>query len=62
MRSRFLLLNGERIIWNTDATWLSEMNNQPVKILLEQKKPLAFAPEEHLAIYEVKSSRSGLRR
>lgn len=50
-----LLLNGERIIWNTDATWLSEMNNQPVKILLEQKKPLAFAPEEHLAIYEVKA-------
>ena len=44
-----LLLNGERIIWNTDATWLSEMNNQPVKILLEQKKPLAFAPKGDVA-------------
>ena len=50
-----LLLNGERIIWNTDATWLSVQDNKPVQILSGQKKPSVFAPEEHLAIYEIKA-------
>ena len=50
-----LLQNGERIIWNTDATWLSAADNKPVRILFGQEKPLAFAPEEHLAVYEVKA-------
>lgn len=50
-----LLKNGERIVWNTDATWLSSGNNQPVVIAPEAKKPSAFAPEEHLAIYDVKA-------
>lgn len=50
-----LLKNGERIIWNTDATWLTTKNNQPVLIAPEKKKPSAFAPEEHLAIYEIKA-------
>lgn len=50
-----LLKNGERIVWNTDPTWLSAKNNQPVIIAPEEKKPAAFAPEEHLAIYEVKA-------
>lgn len=50
-----LLKNGERIIWNTDATWLTAKNNQPVIIAPKKKKPSAFAPEEHLAIYEIKA-------
>lgn len=50
-----LLQNGERIIWNTDATWLSSQSNVPAKILSGKKKPSSFAPEEHLAIYEVKA-------
>lgn len=50
-----LLKNGERIVWNTDATWLSSGNNQPVVITPSTKKPSVFAPEEHLAIYEVKA-------
>ena len=50
-----LLKNGERIVWNTDATWLSSENNKPVITVSEEKKPTAFAPEEHLAVYEVKA-------
>lgn len=50
-----LLKNGERIVWDTDATWLSSGNNQPVVTVSGTKKPSAFAPEEHLAIYEVKA-------
>lgn len=50
-----LLKNGKRIVWNTDATWLTTKNNKPVLIALGRNKPTAFAPEEHLAIYEVKA-------
>lgn len=50
-----LLKNGKRIVWNTDATWLTAKNNKPVLITPDGKKPTAFAPEEHLAIYEVKA-------
>lgn len=50
-----LLKNGKRIVWNTDATWLTAKNNKPVLITPDRKKPTAFAPEEHLAIYEVKA-------
>lgn len=50
-----LLQNGERILWNTDATWLSSQDNTPAKIVSGGKKPSSFAPEEHLAVYEVKA-------
>lgn len=50
-----LLKNGERIVWNTDATWLSSENNQPVITVSGGNTPSAFAPEEHLAVYEVKA-------
>lgn len=47
------LSNGERIVWNTDATWLSASQNIPVCLLAGLRKPLSFAPEEHVALYEV---------
>lgn len=50
-----LLNNGERIVWNTDVTWLSSENNQPVITVSGGNTPSAFAPEEHLAVYEVKA-------
>ena len=50
-----LLKNGKRIVWNTDGTWISSENNQPVVTTSGEKKPSAFVPEEHLAIYEVKA-------
>lgn len=50
-----LLKNGERIVWNTDATWLSSGNNQPVITVSGGKIPSAFALEEHLAVYEIKA-------
>lgn len=50
-----LLKNGKRIVWNTDATWLTAKNNKPVLIAPGRNKPTTFAPEEHLAIYEVKA-------
>ena len=49
-----LLKNGKRIVWNTDATWLSA-NNKPVVTTTGDQKPSAFAPEEHLGLYEVKA-------
>lgn len=49
-----LLKNGKRIVWNTDATWLS-VNNKPVATTTGDQKPSAFAPEEHLGLYEVKA-------
>ncbi|WP_288731880.1 beta-galactosidase [uncultured Parabacteroides sp.] len=49
-----LLKNGKRIVWNTDATWLSA-NNKPVATTTGDQKPSAFAPEEHLGLYEVKA-------
>lgn len=47
-----LLKNGKRILWNTDATWLSA-DNKPVLTTSEKKKPSVYAPDEHVAIYEV---------
>ena len=49
-----LLKNGKRILWNTDATWLSA-DNQPVATTTGKNKPSAFAPEEHIGLYEVKA-------
>lgn len=52
-----LLKNGERIIWNTDATWLSAKDNQPVIIAKEEKKVVTYDPKEHIALYEIKAPR-----
>lgn len=49
-----LLKNGKRILWNTDATWLSA-DNKPVVTTTGKNKPSAFAPEEHIGLYEVKA-------
>lgn len=49
-----LLKNGKRIFWNTDATWLSA-DNKPVATTTGKNKPSAFAPEEHIGLYEVKA-------
>ena len=49
-----LLKNGKRILWNTDATWLSA-DNKPVATNTGKNKPSAFAPEEHVGLYEVKA-------
>lgn len=48
-----LLKNGERIVWNTDATWISSENSRPIVVMGGERKPSAFAMEEHLAVYEV---------
>lgn len=47
-----LMNNGERILWNTDATWTSAQGKAPA-VVKEGTLPEAFAPEEHLAIYEL---------
>lgn len=52
-----LLKNGERIVWNTDATWLAE-DKKPVRIAQVKRPFLAYAPEEHLAVYEVNVPRA----
>lgn len=49
-----LLKNGKRILWNTDATWLSA-DNKPVVTTAGKNKPSSFATSEHLGIYEVKA-------
>ena len=49
-----LLKNGKRILWNTDATWLSA-DNKPVATTTGKNKPSAFAPEGHVGLYEVKA-------
>ena len=49
-----LLKNGKRILWNTDATWLSA-DKKPVLTTTGKQKPSAFAPEEHVGLYEVKA-------
>lgn len=52
-----LMQNGERWVWNTDATWLSADSATPVAILTDKGKPTAYAPEEHLALYAVSTPR-----
>ena len=50
-----LMANGERILWNTDATWTSAQGNLPA-VVKEGNLPDSFASEEHLAIYELYAS------
>lgn len=47
-----LMKNGERMVWYTDNTWLSE-SGLPVKCAEGKEKPNRYAEEEHLALYEV---------
>ena len=44
--------NGERVLWNTDNTWLSGKGNAPVIVRNDSDRPTSYAPEEHIAIYE----------
>lgn len=49
-----LLRNGTRWVWNTDGTWINS-DNKPVKCVDNKRRPVAYAPEEHIALYEVKT-------
>lgn len=48
-----LLKNGQRILWNTDDTWLDAKTHRPVQTLPLKEKPSDFSQEEHLALYEL---------
>lgn len=48
-----LMKNGERIIWNTDGTWTNMNGADPAQVIKEESVISHFAPEEHLAIYEI---------
>lgn len=47
-----LLSNGQRVVWNTDATWTSS-DNCSVITDCNLNKPSIFAEQEHLALYSV---------
>lgn len=47
-----LLSNGQRVVWNTDATWTSS-DKQSVVTECNLDKPSIFAEQEHLALYAV---------
>lgn len=47
-----LMKNGERMVWNTDGTWLTRQN-RPVQCLDRSDRPKEYAAGEHLALYEV---------
>ena len=47
-----LLSNGQRVVWNTDATWTSS-DKQSVVTDCNLDKPSIFAEQEHLALYAV---------
>ena len=47
-----LLSNGQRVVWNTDATWTSS-DKQSVVTDCNLNKPSIFAEQEHLALYAV---------
>lgn len=49
-----LLRNGKRMLWQTDGTWLSA-DNKPVAVTKRIGMPVAFAPEEHVGLYEVQT-------
>lgn len=48
-----LLKNGQRIVWNTDETWMQSGKNIPVTIVESGIKPDQYAPQEHLALYAI---------
>lgn len=51
--AEIILENGTRWLWNTDHLWTEENGRQPVDELEKQDKPTSFAPDEHLAVYEI---------
>lgn len=51
-----LMTNGERMTWSSDATWTGHDNKSPVHTVVGRQAPLKYAPEEHLALYEVYAS------
>lgn len=51
------MANGERIVWGTDATWISSVGRRPAVGAAGEIEIKAFAPQEHLALYEVKAPR-----
>ena len=48
-----LMTNGQRFVWHTDGTWTGASDKQPVIVVKHKETPHSFAPEEHLALYEV---------
>lgn len=54
-QAEILMRNGERIVWNTDATWTEPNKSTPVNICVNKHLPQSFDASEHLAIYEVKA-------
>lgn len=48
-----LMKNGERRIWSTDGTWTGKDNKSPIRPVAGRQGPSQYAPEEHLALYEV---------
>lgn len=45
--------NGTRRLWNTNNTWLASDGKTPVQVLTRNSNPTRYAPEEHLAVYEL---------
>lgn len=48
-----LLKNGRRLVWNTDGTWSNQNKSIPATLIKGSEVPDKFAPEEHLALYEI---------
>lgn len=47
-----LMKNGERILWDTDGTWLSD-DGRPAQVFTGDVYPTSYAPEERLAVYQI---------
>lgn len=47
-----LLKNGSRYVWTTDGTWTDEKGNVVI-VDSDIELPDVFAPEEHIALYEI---------
>ena len=51
--------NGERILWNTDATWTDQGDKNPVIINNDRGHAIKdYSPKEHLAVYEIETPKS----
>ena len=48
-----LLVNGTRWLWNTDNVWKSGDSKDPVVVTTPTNKPMAYAPQEYLSVYEI---------
>lgn len=45
--------NGERSLWNTDNTWFSGNNCDPVKVRTLSDRPQTYAEQEYQAVYQL---------